>query len=130
MRPLFSLQLSGWNDPDKFFPVNIIEIDEPGNGSKTQQFDKEKAGPKTQQVEQDQEETSPKQLQVFNCASDFEFIIAGFFKYQFQWRGEMKAVGCHHVGVIDFNGYHHRPVIQQRVNIPVIDNDPDLHKIQ
>lgn len=130
MPPLFSPLLSGWNDPDKFFPVYIIEINEPGNGSKTQQLDKKQAGPKPQQVEQDQEETSSQQLHILNGTGYFKFIIAGLFKHQFQRRGKVKAICGDHFRMINFNRYYHRPVIQQRVDIPVVDNDPDLHKIQ
>jgi hypothetical protein len=130
MPPLFSLQLSGWNDPDKFFPVYIIEINEPDNGSKTQQLDKKQAGPKTQQVKQNQEETSSQQLHILNSTGYFKFIIAGLCKYQLERRGKMKAICGNHFRVINFNRYYHRTVIQQRVDIPVVDNNPDLHKIQ
>jgi hypothetical protein len=42
----------------------------------------------------------------------------------------MKTICGHHFGIIDFNGYYHRAVIQQGVDVLVVDNDPDLHKIQ
>ena len=69
-------------------------------------------------------------MPVIDCAYHFEAVYGHILVNQFQWFCKMIAVCYHHARIIFFYGDDNRLCIGKRVDIPAIDNCPDLQETQ